>query len=117
MRLGRGAVVTLGLVIALAALAAVVVSSFAGPAMRTEVGVVTDVDAASLTDVRGFTIRTPDGRTVAFRIGVLENGAQFPPGHLGEHAATATPIRVTYREESGVLVAVRLDDAVAASPS
>jgi hypothetical protein len=110
-------VVGIGIVIALAALAVVVVTSFARPADRVEMGVVIDVDAVSLTDVRGFTIRTPDGRTVMFRIGALENGTEFPPGHLSEHAATATPIRVTYRDEGGERFAVRLDDAVAASPS
>ena len=71
------------------------------------------VDAASLTDVRGFTIRTADGRTVVFRLGELENGTEFPPGHLGEHVATAVPVLVTYRDENGERVVVRLDDAVA----
>ena len=117
MKPHRGAVVGTGIVIALAALAVVVAMSFARPPDRVEIGVVTRVDAVSLTDVRAFTIRTPDGRTVNFRIGALENGTQFPPGHLGEHAATATPVRVTYREEGGELVAVRLDDVVVASPS
>jgi hypothetical protein len=110
-------VVGVGIVIAGAALAVAVAMSFGRPADRVEVGVVVNVDAVSLTEVRGFTIRTPDGRTLAFRIGALENGAEFPPGHLGEHVATATPVRVTYRDEGGELVAVRLDDAVVASPS
>jgi hypothetical protein len=110
-------VVGLGVLIAVTALAVVVATSFARPADRVEVGVVIDVDAVSLTEVRGFTIRTPDGRTVVFRIGALENGTEFPPGHLGEHVATATPIRVTYHEEGGELVAVRLEDALVASPS
>jgi hypothetical protein len=117
MRVGRGVVVGVGVLIALGALAIVVATSLGRPADKVEVGVVVNVDAVSLTEVRGFTIRTPDGRTVAFRIGALENGAEFPPGHLGEHAATATPIRVSYRDEGGDHVAVRLEDAVAASPS
>ena len=71
------------------------------------------VDAASLTDVRGFTIRTADGQTVVFRLGELENGTEFPPGHLGEHIATAVPVLVTYREENGERVVVRLEAAVA----
>ena len=61
--------------------------------------------SVSLTDVRGFAIRTPDGRTVEFRVGQLENGAQFPPGHLAEHQVDSVPIRVTYRDENGEHVA------------
>ena len=74
------------------------------------------VDSVSLTDVRGFAIRTTDGRTVEFRVGQLENAAEFPPGHLGEHQATSIPIRVTYREEAGERVAIRLEDAAPAPP-
>ncbi|HET9520370.1 MAG TPA: hypothetical protein VFO73_04920 [Candidatus Limnocylindrales bacterium] len=117
MKAGRGAVIGIGIVIALAALLVVVVTSFARPASRVETGVVVGVDAVSLTEVRGFTIRTPDGRTVTFRIGALENGTEFPPGHLREHAATATAVRVTYLEEGSELVAVRLEDAVVANPT
>ncbi len=117
MRFGRGVVVGLGVLVAVGALVFVVATSLGRPADRVEVGVVINVDAVSLTDVRGFTIRTPDGRTVPFRIGALENGAEFPPGHLGEHVATATPIRVTYRDGAGERFAVRLEDAVVASPS
>jgi hypothetical protein len=100
-----------GVVIALVAAGVVVVSSFGRSAPKTEIGIVMSVDSASLTDVRGFTVRTADGRTVDFRIGELENGSQFPPGHLAEHQVTAAPIRVTYLEDGGELVAVRLDDA------
>ena len=117
MRFGRRAVVGAGVLIVVVAVGVVVVSSFARPATRSEVGVVVSVEALSLTDVRSFTIRTPDGRTVRFAVGRLENGAQFPPGHLGEHMATALPILVTYRDEGGEHVAVRLEDAPGASPS
>jgi hypothetical protein len=117
VRLGRGVIVAGGVVVALAALALIVSSSFGRPASRTEVGVVIAVEAVSLTDVRAFTIRTADGRTIVFRVGVLENGAEFPPGHLGEHQATAAPIRVTYRDDGGEHVAIRLEDSPAAAPS
>jgi hypothetical protein len=111
-RIGVGA----GLLIAVVAL--VVLVSTIGQARSTETGLVVAVDSSGLTDVRGFSIRTADGRTVAFRIGVLENGAQFPPGHLLEHVATGVKVVVTYRRENGELVAVRLDDAPgAAAPS
>ena len=112
----RTAVVGVGLAIALVAVAAILVSTLGQPAPKTETGVVIAVDSASLTDVRGFTIRTPDGRTVAFRLGDLENGAEFPPGHLGEHMATSVPVVVTYRDENGERIVVRLEDAVASPP-
>jgi hypothetical protein len=113
----RSIVVGAGIVVAIAAVAALVVATVAQPPRATETGVVIAVDAASLTNVKGFTIRTPDGRTVVFRIGQLENRTQFPPGHLSEHMATAVPVLVTYRDDNGERVAVRLEDAVAASPS
>jgi hypothetical protein len=72
---------------------------------------VVDVDSAGLTDVRGFTLRATDGTETRFRMGVLENGAQFSPGHLVEHQATAEPVRVRFREEGGERVAYRIDDA------
>ena len=53
----------------------------------------------------------PDGRELEFAIGTLENGAEFPPGHLAEHQALASPIRVWYRTEDDALVAFRLEDA------
>ncbi len=59
----------------------------------------------------GFTLRTLDGRTYTFVIGQLENGAQFPPGHLVEHAANSDPILVTFEAQGSQLIAVRLEDA------
>lgn len=111
---GRGAVVAVGLAVAVLAAVVLAATVLGQPAPKTEVGVVVAVDAVSLTNVRGFTIRTPDGRTVDFRVGRLENGAQFPPGHLAEHQATVVPISVTYRDENGEHVAIRLEDATAA---
>jgi hypothetical protein len=109
----RAVVVAIGLAAAGVTLLAFLVATLAQPARQTETGVVIAVDSSSLTDVQGFTIRTPDGRTVAFRLGQLENGAAFPPGHLGEHMATAVPVLVTFRDEGGERVVVRLEDAVA----
>jgi hypothetical protein len=110
---GRTAVVAIGLLVAATALAVVIASTLGQPAAQTETGLVIAVDSSGLTDVRGFTIRTNDGRTVVFRLGVLENGAAFPPGHLLEHAATGVKVVVTYRRENGELVAIRLEDAPA----
>ena len=75
------------------------------------VGIVTSIDSEGLTAVRGFTLRTRDGTDVDFTIGVLENGDEFPPGHLAEHQALASPIRVWYRTEGKERVAFRLEDA------
>jgi len=113
----RTAVVLIGIAIAVVALGFVVVSAFGQAPRQTDTGLVIAVDSSGLTVVRGFTIRTDDGRTVVFRIGSLENGAQFPPGHLLEHRATGVKIVVTYREENGELVAIRMEDAPGASPA
>ena len=74
-------------------------------------GVVVAVDGSGLADVRGFTLRRIGGETLEFRIGELENGNEFPPGHLAEHQATAQPVTVYYRMEGDELFAVRLEDA------
>ncbi len=73
-------------------------------------GIVVKVDALGLTDVRGFTLRTADGRELVFTIGVLENGTIFPPAHLGEHLATASPVKVTFHVEGERLVVTRIED-------
>ena len=81
------------------------------PATSFVEGVIVAVDSAGLSDVRGFTLRRPGGETVEFGLGELENGNQFPPGHLAEHQATADPVRVYYREEGDQFFAVRIEDA------
>lgn len=84
----------------------------AGSANEQQVaGVIVRVDSEGLDRVRGFSLRTETGATVAFSLGVLENGAAFPPGHLVEHQATAQPVRVWYRTEGDLRVAIRLEDA------
>jgi hypothetical protein len=80
-------------------------------------GVIVAVDASSLSDVRGFTLRIPGGATVAFSLGLLENPTEFPPGHLKEHQATSAPVRVWFRVEAGVPVVYRLADAPADAPA
>jgi len=75
------------------------------------VGIVTKVDAESLSKVTGFTLRTTEGKSYEFLIGHLVNGKEFPPGHLAEHQATGSPIKVTFHVEGSELVATRLDDA------
>jgi hypothetical protein len=104
-------------VVALAGVGAIVLGSTSlrdpdAPAGATSLdGVIIGVQAEGLDRVAGFTLRTADGASVAFVIGVLDNGAEFPPGHLVEHQATAQPVRVWYRVEGADKVAVRLEDA------
>ena len=76
------------------------------------VGVIVHVESTGIDAVSAITLRTGDGATLDFTIGQLENGAEFPPGHLVEHQATAAPVRVWYRMEGDVRVAVRIEDAV-----
>ena len=108
-------VVALALIVVAVAVAAAVFGGTAGnsaaPPGEQVVGIVSSIDSEGLTNVRGFTLLTPDGRELEFTIGTLENGAQFPPGHLAEHQALASPIRVSYRTEDGALVAFRLEDS------
>jgi hypothetical protein len=74
-------------------------------------GVLVDIDSAGLADVDGFSVRLGDGRTIAFRMGILENGDEFPVGHLAEHLATSAPVRVFFRTEGPDLVVYRIEDA------
>jgi hypothetical protein len=76
-------------------------------------GLVIDLDAKGLSEVTGFTLRTNEGTEIVFRMGVLENGTQFPPGHLAEHMATSSPVRVFFRPEDGDLLVYRIEDAPA----
>jgi len=107
----RRFVIPVAVAVIAVALAVVAANLIGGPGRRVETGIVVGVQSTGLTSVQGFSIRTGDGRTVDFRIGNLENGASFPPGHLAEHRVTLVPVRVTYVDEDGGHVAVRLEDA------
>jgi len=74
-------------------------------------GIIVAVQATSLTDVQGFTLRTPAGAAIEFKLGALENPTEFPPGHLAEHQATSAPVLVYFRFENGERVVYRLEDA------
>jgi len=76
-------------------------------------GIVVGVDSAGLGNVKGFRLRTADGRTLTFDLSADRNGAQFPPGHLTEHLATASPVRVWYEGSGDQLKALWLEDAPA----
>ena len=102
------------LALAIATLAACATTPVATTDVQSPVdGIVLAVDAASLTDIRGFTLRTPAGQSLDFTLGALENATQFSPSHLKEHQATSSPIRVWFRVENGARVAYRIEDAPA----
>lgn len=81
------------------------------PNTEQVVGVVVRVDSAGLTNVRGFSLRTDRDSNMVFVLDQLENGTEFPPGHLVEHQASSSLIRVWFRTEGGVNHAIRLEDA------
>jgi hypothetical protein len=109
--------VVLVIVIAITGGAAILLSNTSvldpdgSPATTSVAGVIVAIDGSGLSDVRGFTLRRPGGETLEFRIGELENGNEFPPGHLAEHQATAEPVVVYYRVEGNERFAIRLEDA------
>lgn len=110
-------VVALVVVIAIAGGAAFILGTgtprpSSAPAGTTSaVGVIIAVDSSGLTDVHGFTLRSNDGQVMVFSLMALENGVEFPPGHLAEHQLTASPVRVWYRPGDDPLLAIRLEDA------
>lgn len=86
---------------------------------RTDVtcGVVIDIEQASITDVRSFTLRTSAGVTSAFSIVPSRLApTAFVPGHLREHRALATPVCVTFRPAESPAVALDLRDGPTPSP-
>lgn len=86
-------------------------SSGVPPDAQHVVGVVASVDSSGLTNVNGFGLRTADGTVMTFSLDELENGVEFPPGHLVEHQASASRIGVWFRTDGDVYHAIRLEDA------
>ena len=112
-----GASARLAILLAIAIAVVVGVAALAvgagGPGRQVETGIVVAVQATSLADVQGFSIRTADGRTLDFRIVPrrLESAGTFPPAHLAEHRVSLAPVRVTYVQRDGSNEAVRIEDA------
>jgi len=107
----------LPILIAGLAVLGIVAALLAAPRTATAEGVVVAVEATSLADVSGFTLRIAGGELVEFDLGALENVVEFPPGHLAEHVASSVPVVVTYRDEGGRHLAIRIVDAPAAGPT
>ena len=74
-------------------------------------GVVIHVDSTGLDSVTAFTLRAVDGQTYRIVLGRLQNAAEFPPGHLVEHAANSEPILVSWLALGTTIIATRLEDA------
>jgi hypothetical protein len=88
------------------------IPSFVVPEPRSPVaGVITSIDSQGLDKVNGFTLRTRSGVDLTFVIGQLDNGVEFPPGHLAEHQASLEPVLVYFKPEGGKLVVYHLEDA------
>ncbi|HEY3523428.1 MAG TPA: hypothetical protein VGK63_06965 [Candidatus Limnocylindrales bacterium] len=105
---GRWRLVSAGVIVVVGIAVAIAFLAVSRPTAR---GVVTRVDTVSLTDVRGFDLRTDAGATLHFEIGQLDLTAPaFNAQHLVVHQATAQPVIVTYEDRNGSLVAVRLLD-------
>jgi len=100
-----------------ALVASALIACTAGPTDAV-VGIVVDVDGEGLGQVHAFTVRAETGTLVRFEVGsVALNEGAFPPDHLREHMATASPVLVAFRTENGRHIAVRLEDApVSSSP-
>ena len=98
--------------VAVAVAGAALLASRSSSATSEAIGVVVAVDSAGgLGDVRGFTLRLAGGVLLTFSLRDLQNGTEFPPGHLAEHQATAAPVRVLYRMEGSERLAINLEDA------
>jgi hypothetical protein len=72
-------------------------------------GVVVEIEAQGLDDVRSFTVKDGDE---LYDISIdpdIDYG--FNLGHLNEHRATAEPVRVELEERGDQLVALSIEDA------
>jgi hypothetical protein len=116
-RAWAGATLVIALALASALTGCGTAATPTGPAAATSLalspvtGVLLGVTAEGLARVKGFRLRTGDGQEIDFEIGTLENGAEFPPGHLAEHLASSSPVRVFFRAEGDRLVVHRIEDA------
>ena len=93
-------------------LVAVVAACGGGDTLQTQTGIVVAIQSRGLGQVDGFTLRTADGREIAFDTTATRfDAAGFPPDHLQEHRALAEPVKVTYQPKEGRNAVVKLEDA------
>lgn len=75
---------------------------------ETVTGAVVAVDG-NLTDVSSFTILSQSGDRIELRPSPAGVYA-FPLPHLRDHLRDGDPVRVSYTEEDGILLALTLED-------
>ena len=93
---------------------ALAVACGGGSGERSATGVIIDVQASSLTRIESFTLRDNDGDTLVFRVApdaLQDPNEGFFPGHLRTHALAAEQVKVFYRKEGDLLLALRLGHA------
>ncbi len=94
-------------------LAALALIAFAcGGGDRSASGTILDVAGSSLTQVDSFTFLDDEGEVLTFKIApdASKDPAEgFFPGHMRGHALAAEKTTVYFREEDGVLLALRLE--------
>ena len=83
-------------------------STACGPSAQEVVGVVVDVQAVSLLEVRSLTIETPARERLVF---TTRGDIGFTASHLREHMVAGDPLKVTYIKEGEELRALRVEDA------
>ena len=71
-------------------------------------GLVTDVQARSITEVASITLQEEDtGKIWTFQ---AEEHIGFTPSHIREHMLQGQQVTVRYREEGGRLIAILVTD-------
>ena len=110
-RARSGFALALLVVLAVTAVAAILASRGSAGTELSVTGVVAGIQSEGIDRVRSFSVRTDAGQIVQFDFGIMQNAAEFPPGHLAEHQATGQRVKVFYLEQGGSRVAVRIDDA------
>jgi hypothetical protein len=89
-----------------------------GSGQKSATGIVIDVQSSSLTTLDTFSLRTNDGETLVFHVAPDANPdpqEAFVGGHLRSHLVAASQVKIYYREESGDLLAMRIEDILAPS--
>jgi hypothetical protein len=70
-------------------------------------GIITAVEAQSLTNTERIVLRDAQGKTWEFRVAPE---VEFTPGHLRQHMAFGEPVTVYYRRTPDGLVAYLITD-------
>ena len=83
-----------------------------GDGERSVEGVILEVESSSLVEFDSFALRTNDGETIVFvpdPDASLDSQEAIFAGHLLGHMQAAGQVTVYYRDEGGVLLAIRIE--------